>query len=859
MNYKRKTVSFSVFLIIFMGGFLLITAASSGIELKGQWDEAAVNEFFVNGDKAYLGCGNRFVILDISDKSTPVKLGEMPVSKSVVSVYVSGNYAYVADSGRYLGGDIDQNSRLRIVDISNPSMPQEVSSYRTQFGCEIDLSIRSVVVSGKYAYVGAGDSHNIDYYYGSLDILDISNPASPQVISHFERSNWVISEIYLSGDYVYCCTSGTALMDPPIYIGLSIIDVSTPETPQRMGYVNFSGYTRSSNRVHVSRTQAYFTKYESFWANHEPFNQGSIEIIKVSDPDSPERFWSYKTSGSAEDIYISGDFAFIADGTSGLKVVYMSKPYGFSEVAFYETPGKAQAVEFDNDYVYVAAGTGGFLILKISPNVLTHPHISLDKIRLYFGAVRGGGIITPPQAVSIANNSTGTINWTASTDFNWLKVTPLAGTGDSLIRIQVNPGNLLDGSYTGKVTITDPNASNNPQKIDVALKVYSAQSILSPWGTFETPEDNSTVMSSIPVTGWALHQIGIDNVKIYREMLPEEGSGLVYIGNAIFVEGARPDVETTYPGFPMNSKAGWGYMLLTNFLPNGGNGTFTLHAIATAVTSEQITLGTKTVICDNANADRPFGAIDTPIQGGTASGSNYVNWGWVLTPQPKNIHSDGSTIKIIVDGMWKGCPVYNIYRSDIATLFPGYANSEGAAGYFYLDTTLYLNGIHTIQWIAWDSSGRGDGIGSRYFSIQNPESTTGCKTLNAERKAKAFNIDLADLSRIPLQESAPINITTGFNQDGIPYEVYPADNGIITIKTRELQRVEINLGQPGWVGFHIIGNQLKPLPIGSHLDIETGIFSWGPGPGFVRLYELVFINKARNRLRRVNIEILPKY
>ena len=59
-----------------------------------------------------------------------------------------------------------------------------------------------------------------------------------------------------------------------------------------------------------------------------------------------------------------------------------------------------------------------------------------------------------------------------------------------------------------------------------------------------------------------------------------EGTQLIYIGEAVLVEGARPDVETAHPDNPMNYKAGWGYMMLTYFLPNQGNGTFTLHAIA---------------------------------------------------------------------------------------------------------------------------------------------------------------------------------------------------------------------------------------------------------------------------------------
>ncbi|MFC2145782.1 hypothetical protein ACFLRT_00305 [Acidobacteriota bacterium] len=99
-------------------------------------------------------------------------------------------------------------------------------------------------------------------------------------------------------------------------------------------------------------------------------------------------------------------------------------------------------------------------------------------------------------------------------------------------------------------------------------------------------------------------------------------------GDAVFVEGARPDVEKAYPGYPMNYRAGWGYMMLTNFLPNGGNGTFKIHAIAVDSEGHQVTLGTKTINCDNTNAVKPFGAIDTPDQGGTASGSNFINCVW---------------------------------------------------------------------------------------------------------------------------------------------------------------------------------------------------------------------------------------
>ncbi|MCP5053294.1 MAG: hypothetical protein GY940_39380 [bacterium] len=214
-----------------------------------------------------------------------------------------------------------------------------------------------------------------------------------------------------------------------------------------------------------------------------------------------------------------------------------------------------------------------------------------------------------------------------------------------------------------------------------------------------------------------LDDIGVRSVKLFRE----EGETLVYVGDAVFVAGARPDVEVAYPGYPFNYRAGWGYLLLTPFLPNRGNGSCTLYAEATSKAGNTVSLGSKTIFLNNAGAVKPFGAIDTPGQGGIASGNRFINWGWVLTPQPNRVPNDGSTIRVMVDGIDLGHPTYNVYRSDIASLFPGYANSNGAVGYFILDTTSYANGIHTIQWVAVDNAGHSAGIGSRYFTIQNDE------------------------------------------------------------------------------------------------------------------------------------------
>lgn len=247
-----------------------------------------------------------------------------------------------------------------------------------------------------------------------------------------------------------------------------------------------------------------------------------------------------------------------------------------------------------------------------------------------------------------------------------------------------------------------------------------------PFGVIDTPADNATGISgALSVTGWALSQAGVNSVLIEREPVAgEAGSNLILLGNAAIVPGARPDVAAAYPGYPNNS-AGYGAQILTNELPNSngtagvGNGTYRIHVVVTDNSGQTKDLGVRTVTVSNSGATTPFGTIDTPAQGATISGNNYVNFGWAVTPQPAIIPTDGSTITVFIDNIPVGHPTYNQFRSDIATLFPGLQNSNGAVGFYRIDTTKLVNGLHTIAWSVSDNLGHAAGIGSRYFNVQN--------------------------------------------------------------------------------------------------------------------------------------------
>jgi beta-lactamase superfamily II metal-dependent hydrolase len=243
-----------------------------------------------------------------------------------------------------------------------------------------------------------------------------------------------------------------------------------------------------------------------------------------------------------------------------------------------------------------------------------------------------------------------------------------------------------------------------------------------PIGVIDTPAANSVVAGEVAFTGWAIDDSGIAGVDVYRSPMPGEPTqpnGLVYVGTAAQIEGARPDVEAAFPLYPQVNRAGWGFMILSNFLPNSGNGPVTLHAVARSVSGESAVIASRTIITANANSPFPFGTIDTPGQGATVSGF-VTNFGWALTSNPKMIPVDGSTISVYIDGVMVGHPSYNHFRPDIAAAFPGYANSNGAVGFYQFDSTTLTNGLHTISWTVQDSAGALQGIGSRYFRVQNP-------------------------------------------------------------------------------------------------------------------------------------------
>ncbi|MCX6546029.1 MAG: M12 family metallo-peptidase [Acidobacteria bacterium] len=514
---------------------------------------------------------------------------------------------------------------------------------------------------------------------------------------------------------------------------------------------------------------------------------------------------------------------------------------------------------------------------------------------LSFGAVKAVGSATlssqtPAQTVVLTFSIASSV-WTATTTDAWLSVTPGSGAGAGTFTVAiVNPGDTIGAStsLSGAVTMTSPTASNSPLTIPVTLTVLRPGASAPPFGAFDTPGDGTTGMQgSFAVTGWALDDVAIDRVEIWRDLVLGEdpahayttdpahpANGKVFIASPLFVTYARPDVEGIYAGYPAANRAGWGYLLLSWGLEGQGNGPYTLYSYAFDVDGHWTSLGSKAIAVDNAHASKPFGSIDTPGYGETKSGV-FVNFGWALTPVgDSSCRIDNGHVWATVDSLPAALVNYGDARSDIASSFPGFLNSTNASGSYYVDTTALTNGRHQIGWLVYDTCGRGDGIGSRFFNVLNggargsgSDPTVGAPLMAPDREtAVAAGRDEsrpyagtqtpeAAHWAAPAAAARPAasSSTVSVRHLGGDWEDLPADaEGGHLIDVTQGGRIEVQLPPAAggaYTGHIVVNAERRPLPLGSSFDAMAGIFYWQPDSAFLGAFDLAFEAPGTNAVR----------
>jgi len=79
-----------------------------------------------------------------------------------------------------------------------------------------------------------------------------------------------------------------------------------------------------------------------------------------------------------------------------------------------------------------------------------------------------------PQILTIRNSGVGTLNWAITYDCNWIDVQPTSGLSSGQINevvIRIDANSLEVGKHTCQIVVSDPNATNTPQHVNVSLDI----------------------------------------------------------------------------------------------------------------------------------------------------------------------------------------------------------------------------------------------------------------------------------------------------------------------------------------------------------------------------------------------------
>ena len=426
------------------GTYALVAAGGQGLQVFDISDPA--NPTFVIGvdsleycegvnvstPYAFIAAGSRTHIVDITDPANPVYTGQIPATEGYhQDVNVISGHAYVCDF----------DNGIRVVDITNPAQPNEVTLVQLNSG------VADILFDGNFAYVanrGAG-----------LQVLDITTPSAPVVGTLFDTPG-TLRKVAFGAITINATPTGHIFAAD--VAGILAINVSTPATPVESGALTVSAAAPGS---------AFSTFLDGDKA-YVAYGSAGFRILDVSNPANISELGVFDTPGDARKVVVKDDVAFVADRDAGVRVVNVADPASPTEITTFATP-RARDIAIFGDYVFVAASDSGIGIIDASdaasPQLVTYAKDAYGEGVAAFGNVLAASTygsvafydITDPTTPAFATQisqtfGTGELNIDADFayihDFDTLRIVSVSDLSnvDEVGKI------FTDGSFDGSAT-----------------------------------------------------------------------------------------------------------------------------------------------------------------------------------------------------------------------------------------------------------------------------------------------------------------------------------------------------------------------------------------------------------------------
>ncbi len=328
-------------------------------------DIEIIGDYAVIASVTQLGKARGFFVYDISDPSAPDSAGflDRPVSR----LASDGNYIYAGDIVSFID----------IIDLDDPAEPAILGSFTTPNGGTYGM--RNLVTDGRYAYMAYG--------YAGVVIADISDPANPEVIADNIIPNRA-SNIVLKDHYIYVTS------DAYDGEGLHIIDIANPAAPNIVGHFDYqspqevalygdyailAGNYGNANIVDISRPAlpAYVSQFRLGGITYGMVASGNylyaanwmhyLKTIDLSDIEAPAVIDSIYITPVVYDVIVYKDYLLLS--TAGGIYFYdiTTDPASPTQAGFFAINSDCYRMTPYGDYLFVSAGySEGLVILDMT-------------------------------------------------------------------------------------------------------------------------------------------------------------------------------------------------------------------------------------------------------------------------------------------------------------------------------------------------------------------------------------------------------------------------------------------------------------------------------------------------------------
>ncbi len=254
---------------------------------------------------ALLGTQHGTSIINVTNPAAPVEAAFIPGPPSLWrEIKTHSHYMYVVTEGTGTG------KGLQIVDLSQlPASATLVNTVTTWFQRAHNLYIHD-----GYAYIVGTDNG------GGMHILDLTNPVNPVRTAYYTTSGY-IHDVYVWNDTAYASSEDTYDM---VFLGNKSLPVRVNASTALPGIYAHSGWLTEDKRYFIA-CEEFNVRDITVWDLHN----------RTWDLVVPQ--WQLPTGGHVHNVFVRGNFAYVAYYTDGLVILDVSNPVSPVKVGQYDT------------------------------------------------------------------------------------------------------------------------------------------------------------------------------------------------------------------------------------------------------------------------------------------------------------------------------------------------------------------------------------------------------------------------------------------------------------------------------------------------------------------------------------------